>query len=1776
MLDHSELRSTDMSLLLNVIDTNLKLLNSSTLCTVGEAARGCDDLLSLHYRKSEPLCTNDSHQNSMDKSSIPVNTTNVITGCAESMISRSAVKDAQNIRCSEPQSNKDHSKDNVFDQNLLSRPNAQCRSSNDRSFRFDLHCAQTDEFDKHPCLLPRNQAKGQKLADSFASLLSPDSFGNNCDLNYPFLSSLRTKVATQANKTCNDVVKMPAVKSSVEVLQNLICLNSVSNERKVSPITVTANLSSGSSSSTLSSVTKTTTNHSYKCNVCDCSFTQHWNLEDHFWSVEHQTRMATLHELIMSGRFVLNQPPIEYPDMAFDMLQAQQMQFYIHLFHQQQLCSIGSHSVMFPPLTTTSGQQILTPSAKNNELNLRPVCNTATGFQKDRYAECHANYIIADKISDEQATQSQEDKFDFDASNCDVSVKLELNVEEMHGDINDFGSSSSPEAVPKAEMSTNTDNSLTQILKCSDLQQSDAILAAYMPTTCVRPRGFFSRFKPQVQRNLLENIGFECVMQFNECFHHGNKLLNEERIKEDVQNSEEVIDESTENMFRDRKLVFQHAKVIGSADMPEMNKCQCVHCGCEFSSVFVLKAHEEELHKQAVPISLIESFGETFKKHLEKSTANLDPVDTLHETYQTSTATMTCQTDVLVSSYISTDHVGDDRIDGVLRFANIPPLSPPASLNRFTHDWSQMLPVLGMLPMNMMNTGLHAPMINQLSSSAIESGTRYSPINLVGQKFLSAQQLQQAVSAVSLNQKRIRTRISDEQLKILRAHFDINNSPPEEQIQLMSELAGLPTKVIKHWFRNTLFKERQRNKDSPYNFNNPPSTSIDLDEYEKSGKISSSTLEKMEVCEKNEDECEDFEESCASNQSIISCHTQSLESMLPQSSNAEELEGPSITSNPSPVTTYHNYSLPFTTIAQTPSNSVASILDAHTLALACDAFSDNQSMNQNKRANRTRFTDCQVRILQEYFDQNAYPKDDDLNSLSKVLGLSPRVIVVWFQNARQKVRKTFENQSSVAGEPIETSSNTPFVRTPSLSYQCKKCGSVFSKYYELIMHQKRHCSLGSNDNNTDNNNCSSSLHSEITDDDSFSSSSSFEDSGNSDALNLPTTLKDDLSFTSTARGCCPTNTFMCEKCNDSFPSFDQWRDHQRMHNGDVGFFQPFSSQSAFGMLRSLAQHGEIKATSSALRFPDYSKSDQAFDVASTSKRKLDFLMTDDERSDEHPKDKRLRTTILPEQLDYLYQKYQLDCNPSRKQLDSIAKEVGLKKRVVQVWFQNTRARERKGQYRTHQQLIHKRCPFCRALFRAKSALESHLATKHPDELANGEINVDALPDASVEPLSNALINTISMSLPSTIQTNDSSRLLNSGCMPSCLSMMPPQNLGLGFPSSLASDANFLSLKHVYDDVYNKYISEFSSTSFSAQSSFIQQSKMSIFKPNKITASLLCTPSLSFGNSEDIKFPPTSPGSIPDNEAPLDLSVPVKLCSTNASSSNSSVTIDEHSAFECKPKPLASECAVNLSLSDRQAVNVYSHSNSSRSFEFTSDQQTQRLHRNSYDEFHSCEAQYDLYESEHHETKSSPVSPMTTATVNNNSNNINLSQMQQQQQIMAPKRYRTQMTSTQVKVMKLLFVDYKTPSMTECEIIGRDIGLPKRVVQVWFQNARAKEKKSSIGPSIADNLAYDVPKPSDECVLCNFKYSHKFTMQDHIFTRRHIDNLKTLVLNQSEQERGGISDISSMTALFQQHDYSHDKKLWIKGNNQTTPDRQPTYRGESILTPMSLMNSLSGL
>ena len=55
----------------------------------------------------------------------------------------------------------------------------------------------------------------------------------------------------------------------------------------------------------------------------------------------------------------------------------------------------------------------------------------------------------------------------------------------------------------------------------------------------------------------------------------------------------------------------------------------------------------------------------------------------------------------------------------------------------------------------------------------------------------------------------------------------------------------------------------------------------------------------------------------------------------------------------------------------------------------------------------------------------------------------------------------------------------------------------------------------------------------------------------------------------------------------------------------------------------------------------------------------------------------MRTTFTEEQLQILQANFDVDSNPDGQDLERIAQITGLSKRVTQVWFQNSRARQKK-------------------------------------------------------------------------------------------------------------------------------------------------------------------------------------------------------------------------------------------------------------------------------------------------------------------------------------------------------------------------------------------------------------------------------------------------------------------------------------------------------------------
>ncbi|XP_018606501.1 zinc finger homeobox protein 4-like isoform X3 [Scleropages formosus] len=1104
---------------------------------------------------------------------------------------------------------------------------------------------------------------------------------------------------------------------------------------------------------------------------------------------------------------------------------------------------------------------------------------------------------------------------------------------------------------------------------------------------------------------LLENFGFELVIQYNE-----NRQKNQKKNR------------------------------IGKEETH--NKYECGMCGKLFSNLLILKIHQEHVHGQLFPNGELEKFAQQYREAYDK----LYPIDSPLPEASSPPPSLPFQPSQPPSqpALIAVKTVQTPPAPGVQAPQSLPPPPPPPPPP--SANAPSQLPSLDQHlfpPLMMPHPGLPPQLALQLPSLDSLSQAQLSQ--------LCQQQLGMNPDFLRQSQfKRPRTRITDKQLKVLRTYFDISNSPNEEQIQEMAEKSGLQQKVIKHWFRNTLFKERQRNKDSPYNFNIPPVTTL-----------------------------EDFR-------------------LEPQFSALEYYKTDGTT---------------------------------------------------NKRSSRTHFTDYQLRVLQDFFDTNAYPKDDEIEQLSTALNLPTRVIVVWFQNARQKARKTYENQTD-AKDSEKEKTNERYIRTSSMQYQCKKCTVIFLHIFDLISHQKKQCYKDEDDDGKDNGKTEfmdtggQKTHKVSGLADSFktpiitatkSGSSSpvmlspqsgigkispkpdfmkekpkqVDTVSSQGSAFLPETRPSQTSTSqyqqqvttqhqvgrpqsqprsnaitsrplaiSSLKNSLPLQIFQfqCDQCNIILPSAELWQEHHHMHflATQNQFFHthflerasempymifdpnnPFmKGQLLSGTFSQMAAHNNLALTS-------FSGS-----ISNTVKRKgeekEDSEKDSGTSSEDQHRDKRLRTTITPEQLEVLYQKYLLDSNPTRKMLDHIALEVGLKKRVVQVWFQNTRARERKGQFRTiGPPQSHKKCPFCRALFKVKSALESHICSQHWHEAKQAGFSLPPSPLVTQE---------------------DEAESPNK-----CHNFEYPQ-------LSMKADTS-------------KY--ELPITSFTP------------VKPLQTQLKDFLSPCLvKFENSHDCEKLSINSADVTSDQNKTDFNETSSVNTAVSDVTTGDETHNDNESVSGNGVEKLAEGKINSSQFPGAYDEQFLFKRVSPSLSFSGKENEQ--HYTMQDE------QDDNADQSEASSLADPSSPSPFW----GGNTIKTGKTGGEK--LGNKRFRTQMSNQQVKVLKACFSDYRTPTMQECEMLGNEIGLAKRVVQVWFQNARAKEKKLKINIGKPFMISQNSPNgPRPECTLCGTKYSSRFPIRDHIFSKQHIAKVQETLGQQTDKEKDFLTPTTVRQLMVQQ-------------------------------------------
>ncbi|XP_068098299.1 zinc finger homeobox protein 2 [Hyperolius riggenbachi] len=736
----------------------------------------------------------------------------------------------------------------------------------------------------------------------------------------------------------------------------------------------------------------------------------------------------------------------------------------------------------------------------------------------------------------------------------------------------------------------------------------------------------------------------------------------------------------------------------------------------------------------------------------------------------------------------------------------------------------------------------------------------------------------------------------------------------------------------------------------------------------------------------------------------------------------------------------------------------------------------------HRRFSRTKFSDYQTQALNSFFESSAYPRDNEVEQLSTLLGLSGRVIVVWFQNARQKARKQAAESGASPSPPLHpvqpgerpvSNSNVP---------PCKKCGCSLPCIFQLICHLKS-CYSDHNDEVTET---------EEKEEEPFKSARVEESvTDHTNSTDLPLSINQENQDKQESEIMVEQETLAAvikedvepPKVTEGSTEISEQGEHPLEQN------EPSASNSSMeeNQTKALPSNSHIQAPlmDISLLIPTGSG-----EVAGHRKRKHEeesLSPAGSDGGDDPPRDKRLRTTILPEQLDILHRWYVQDSNPTRSTLERISLEVGLKKRVVQVWFQNTRARERKGQYRgvppgtitAPRQLDESTNEGTKREGSSSSYFYNVTQSQVVPQLAakSGSSAIQTSSALSKPHTSSSLTTTpVAKSLANTTQAL-SSLLTATQIMPG---LVKPSQTIPTLASSSQAISHLVNPSHSLSGLVNP-----------------SQTFPGLVNPAHVLSSLVSTSQPSQGLLL-ASFPakPTVPPLLVSSASEAKVHLSPNQRASSLLPIGQSVEPDKIQT----PSVLETLDASKVTHLEHQTTeNQATDNQGGNNQKFTEDKVAPK-HMESL--MHSPQA------GEMSDSSGSDPGPSSPGKGFFNSEGMLGSS--------GARRYRTQMSSLQLRILKACYSEYRTPSMQECDCLGSDIGLQKRVVQVWFQNARAKEKKARLQGMVGTTTTSEGPQPT-ECTHCNVKYGPTIPCRAHIFSRQHIARLRIAIQQQLKEE-----------------------------------------------------------
>jgi AT-binding transcription factor 1 len=331
-------------------------------------------------------------------------------------------------------------------------------------------------------------------------------------------------------------------------------------------------------------------NRPYKCDVCKESFTQKNILLVHYNSVSH------LHKLKRAM--------------------------------QEQQQNNNNNPAVSPVIGSQAQNLTLTPKSTSSEEDdkKRYRCNICkVAYTQGSTLDIHMRSVLhqtrASKLQDLAMTGQ------IDLSKPLIEQPESLQSPKQSSPLPGGGEKTSP-TPPSPGLGTGSQG-MTSCPKCGALFGSQDQLSAHQQLYCMfaAPMAIFQAAQEPGQakspppdddavvrlsmpkktgshmyKHLLESFGFDLVMQYNES-HQRRQRQAEEKARTPPPPPEQP-----------------EAKAEDDAEstLPEVSRSTCQHCNKEFSSVWVLKSHCEEVHKDLVPLEFLEKYAQQFKNEYEK------------------------------------------------------------------------------------------------------------------------------------------------------------------------------------------------------------------------------------------------------------------------------------------------------------------------------------------------------------------------------------------------------------------------------------------------------------------------------------------------------------------------------------------------------------------------------------------------------------------------------------------------------------------------------------------------------------------------------------------------------------------------------------------------------------------------------------------------------------------------------------------------------------------------------------------------------------------------------------------------------------------------------------------------------------------------------------------------------------------------------------------------------------------------------------------------------